>query len=137
MTSSSQWPVCCYRKKCSIPVGAPTTADDIAMLSKTRFGAQTQLLIAEDDANKKRYLFSTTKSRIMAVNSAASDKESLHLTLNGKEIKMSEKEKHVGLQRTERWGNRETFEERIKNGRRTAYALFGSWTQWLAPHHIN
>ena len=110
----------------SIPVGAPTTADDIAMLSKTRLGAQTQLLIAEDDANKKRYLFSTTKSRIMAVNSTASDKESLHLTLNGEEIKMSEKEKHVGLQRTEKWGNKETVEERIKNGRRTAYALFGS-----------
>ena len=110
----------------SIPVGAPTTADDIAMLSKTRLGAQTQLLIAEDDANKKRYLFSTTKSRIMAVNSTASDKESLHLTLNGEEIKMSEKEKHVGLQRTERWGNKETVEERIKSGRRTAYALFGS-----------
>ena len=84
------------------------------------------MLIAEDDANKKRYLFSTTKSRIMAVNLTASDKESLHLTLNGEEIKISEKEKHVCLQRTERWSNRETVEERIKTGRSSAYAIFGS-----------
>ena len=52
----------------SIKGGAPTCADDTCLLSSTLIGAQTALLVAQDDANKERFQYSGTKTKSILCN---------------------------------------------------------------------
>jgi hypothetical protein len=55
-------------KSSSTSIGIPTVADDNCMISSTHMGAQTPLLMAEENASRIRYLFSTSKSKVMRFN---------------------------------------------------------------------
>jgi hypothetical protein len=65
-----------------IPVGAPTTADDMALLSTSRIGAQVQLKLAEADAKNLRYCYSGTKTRAQVIHAPSKHLEP-PLTLSG------------------------------------------------------
>ena len=113
----------------TISLGCPTTADDTMMLSKTRMGAQTQMIIAQEDANRHRYSFSEKKTKIIAVNLPI-DHEVCTTTqpvlLNNKPVSYSNEETHLGLQRTKDCKMKSTCAERVKAGRRACYALMGA-----------
>lgn len=106
------------------PVGIPTVADDNCMLAETHTGAQTQLLVAEHNAKLNRYIFSTTKSKVILVN--GHDSAKLALSFNDKEIEYSGTETHLGLIRTADGKAKQAVKARIQIGRRTANALMGA-----------
>jgi hypothetical protein len=107
------------------PIGAPTTADDIALLSSTHVGTQSQINLVEADARDQRYCFSSTKTCAQTVN-AAPNHDSPCFRLNGDPVLTSTKEKHLGIQRTTDTKPISTIEERIRAGRRTVYSLMGA-----------
>jgi len=51
----------------SVPLGIPTVADNNCMITDSHTGAQTQLLLAQDNAARVRYVFSATKSKVMVL----------------------------------------------------------------------
>ena len=113
----------------SISVSSPTTADDTCLLSHTGIGAQTAILVAQDDANRERYEFSTTKTKTLLCNSsvnAETANEAIPLQLNGSTLAYSNSETHLGLERSTDCKASATVSERIKCGRRMAYALMGA-----------
>jgi hypothetical protein len=108
-------------------VGIPTVADDNCLLSSSAAGTQTQLYMAQDDACRDRYLFSTTKSRVMLFdpkNSACGEKPAF--TMNGSPLEYTDGETHLGLLRTPDGRPTEAVATRIQIGRRTAYSLMGA-----------
>lgn len=109
----------------SIPVGAPTTADDTALISSSRLGAQVQIGIAQLEANQNRYCFSNQKTKVMVVNQKK-DPENPNLKLNNNIIDVSEQEKHLGIERTPNHSAEATVDSRIKQSRRAVYSLAGS-----------
>ena len=48
-------------------VAVPTVADDNCLITDNHTGAQTQLLLAQQNASDNRYVFSATKSKTMLV----------------------------------------------------------------------
>ena len=122
----------------SIPIGIPTVADDNCMLSNSHNGAQTQLLLAQQNAARVRYVFSTTKSRVLYIPDTATKGNSKPpLVFNNSNISYSPMETHLGLARTEDGKPKEAVLERIQAGRRTAYALMGAGlhgVNGLSPH---
>ena len=87
----------------SIPIGAPTCADDVCLLSSSYTGAQTALLVAQNDANRERYEFSSTKTKVLLCNSHPKKstetlKESHPLYLNEVPLDYTNKETHLGIQ---------------------------------------
>ena len=119
----------------STSVGIPTVADDNCMMSDTHMGAQIQLHIAQNNAEKCRYVFSTKKSKVMLVNGNQGEK--MNLDFNGATIEFSSSETHLGLIRTDSGGAREAVRERIQIGRRTANALMGAGlygVNGISPH---
>ena len=108
----------------SISLGAPTTADDTALLSATRVGAQTQINVAQDDANNHRYNFSTVKTKAIVINPSPLGEAPLRL--NNLPVDISHQETHLGLQRTPDSKAEATIKERIKSARRAAYSLMGA-----------
>jgi hypothetical protein len=122
----------------SIPVGIPTVADDNCMISSTHTGAQTQLLMAQDNASQIRYVFSSTKSKVMYIpNKDTKDVPNMPLQFNNAQIDYSLKETHLGLERTSDGGTTAAVEKRIQSGRRTAYALMGAGMHGfngISPH---
>jgi hypothetical protein len=107
------------------PVGAPTTADDTALISSSHYGAQTLIGIAQVDAEAHRYSFNEKKTKVMVVNKQRSTIEPL-LKLNETLIGTSEQERHLGLERTSDSSAKATVLSRIKEGRRSAYRLAGA-----------
>ena len=79
-----------------LPIGAPTTADDTALLSSTKLGAQAQIFVAQDDANNQRYGFSSAKTKVQIVNNPSH--EIVSLSLNKEPIEISLQETHLGVQ---------------------------------------
>jgi hypothetical protein len=122
----------------SIPVGIPTVADDNCMIASTHTGAQTQLLLAQDNASNVRYVFSKTKSKVMYIPDKAT-KAIPHMPLqfNDSAIDYSREETHLGLARTEDGKSSTAVHKRIQIGRRTAYALMGAGlygVNGISPH---
>ena len=112
-----------FRTGC-LPICAPTTPDDTALLSSTKLGAQAQILVAQDDANNHRYGFSSAKTKVQIVNNKPH--EIVSLSLNKEPIEISLQETHLGVQRTPDGKASATVKERIKSARRTAYSLMGA-----------
>ena len=108
----------------SVSVGIPTVADDNCMISSSHTGAQTQLLLAQDNASRMRYLFSTNKSKVMHLNST--DAAEMPLYINGREISYTKEETHLRLIRTADGKSSQAVSHRIQTGRRTTYALMGA-----------
>ena len=111
-----------------IPMGIPTVADDNCMLARTREGAQTQLLLAQQNAAKVRYVFSTAKSKVMYLQSSSCSQLAKQETFmfNNSDIDSSEKETDLGLSRTADGRTTEAVRDMIQVGMRTAYALMGA-----------
>ena len=126
-------------------VGAVMVADDLIVVSRTSSGMQQALNVAEQDASMERYCVNTDKTNIMNkvastiskpiasnINKsiAPSNAESIALNfiMNGKEIGISEKEAHLGIQHSQKNNNIVTAEERIKTARAAAYTLMGAGT---------
>ena len=86
-------------------------------------GAQTQLLLAQQNAENIRYVFSSKKSKIMLLNGNVHDK--LPLQFNNGTIDYSSTETHLGLCRTDNGKASAAVEGRIQVGRRTANAMMG------------
>lgn len=107
------------------PVGAPTTADDTALVSSTRIGTQSQINIAESDASHQRYCYSATKTAIQVINSPTNF-DYPEYRLNNQPLATSTREKHLGIERTPDTRTTQTIEQRICIGRRTAYSLMGA-----------
>ncbi len=122
----------------SIAVGIPTVADDNCMLASSHNGAQTQLLLAQHNAAKSRYVFSATKSKVVYIPDKAT--KGLHLPalhFNNTEIAYSAKETHLGLTRTDDGKVCEAVHDRIQTGRRMAYQLMGAGLRGvngITPH---
>jgi hypothetical protein len=86
----------------SVVVGAPTCADDTALISSTLTDANMVLSIAVKDSCNQRYIYSTTKSKVMIVNPTTVAKEQLKsfpLSLLENPLEESTQETHLGIQR--------------------------------------
>ena len=121
------------------PVGIPTVADDNCMLSRSHTAAQVQLLLAQNNASKDRYVFSASKSKVIHIPDRATKtithKQPLHF--NSLNIDYSSKETHLGLSRTPDGTCTQAVKDRIQTGRRTAYQLMGaglSGMNGISPH---
>jgi hypothetical protein len=83
----------------SIPVGAPTCAVDTCMLSSSMLDAQTLLYVAQDEANRERFDYSTTKSKTILCNTNLEANEAataMPLELNEACIDYTMQETHLG-----------------------------------------
>ena len=106
-------------------VGAPTCADDIALIADTDLDLQTMAHTAWRESTEQRYQYSTKKSKMVIFNQKQRNKIPSKVEMNNTEIETSTQEPHVGIQRTEDGKANATIEERIKSARRANYALMG------------
>ena len=111
-----------------IPMGIPTVADDNCAMADTHTGAQLQLMLAEQNASRVRYVFSNTKSKVMLIPDKAGKniEEKMPLKFNNTNISHSKSEVHLGLIRTASGSTTEAVAHRIQIGRRTAYSLMST-----------
>ena len=109
----------------SIPVGIPTVADDNCLLADSHTNAQALLLMAEHNASKDRYTFSSAKSRVIHLQGRDADIP-MELVFSGGPIKYSSAETHLGLVRSSNGRSMAAVSNRISVGRRTAYQLMGA-----------
>ena len=122
-----------------IPMGIPTVADDNCMMASTHQGAQLQLLLAEQNAARVRYVFSSSKSKVMLIPDKAGKnvEEKIPLRFNNTNISHSNREVHLGLIRTASGSTSEAVAHRIQIGRRTAYSLMSTGLHGMngiSPH---
>jgi hypothetical protein len=112
----------------SIPVGIPTVADDNCLIANSKTAAQTLIYIAEKDAARDRYLFSTTKSKVVRLQERArvATEAPSPFVMNNSTLECSEQETHLGLLRTTDGKCTAAVEARIQTGRRTAYSMMGA-----------
>ena len=121
------------------PLGIPTVAHNNFMLSRSHTAAQNQLLLAQHNASKDRYVFSATKSKVVYIPDKAT-KADIHkedLQFNDITIEYSTKETHPGLSRTPDSACTQAVKDRIQTGRRIAYQLMGaglSGMNGISPH---
>ena len=113
----------------AISVGAPTCADDTALVSETLTGAKLLTKIAEEDSTDMRYSFSTTKSKIMIVNpttTVLSQLGQFPTHLCNVPMDQSTSEVHLGITRTSDGKTAATVQARITSARRATYAMMGA-----------
>ena len=103
-------------------VGAPTCADDIALLSSTHLELQAMAHIAADEASIQRYQYSSSKSKVMLTGKA----DSKPIEMNTRTVEYSIVESHLGIKRTNDTKTNEAVQDRIKAAQRSAYALLGA-----------
>jgi hypothetical protein len=86
----------------STSVGIPTVADDNCLIASSKTVAQTLIYIAEKDAARDRYLFSTTKSKVVRFQERAcvATEAPSPFVMNNNTLECSEQETHLGLLRT-------------------------------------
>ena len=88
-----------------IPVGAPTTADDTALIAASRLGVQILIGISLTDANQQRCNFSARNTKLISEP---------QVKLNGSVIEVSTQEQHLGIERVPSNNSRATVQCRIK-----------------------
>ena len=106
----------------STNVGAIMVADDLALAAKSEKGLQLLVNMAEHDASNKRYIFSTTKTKVQAIRS----KDPTNIVLNDAPLDNSAEETHLGINRRVDLTNKSTIQARIQSGRRTIFMLMGA-----------
>ena len=96
--------------------------DDIALLADTVTDLQTMTELAWLESTKKRFEYSTSKSKAMVFTKK---QESVNpgLLMNNQKVELSTKETHLGIVRTNHNRANEAVQERIK---KTTYALLGT-----------
>ena len=109
----------------SIYVGAPTCADDIALLADTATDLQMMTELAWLESTKERFEYSTSKSKAM-VFTKKREPVNPGLLMNNQVVELSTKETHLGIVRTNDNRANEAVQERIKTARKTTYALLGT-----------
>ena len=112
----------------SIPVGVPTCADDMALISSSLLGMQVMLDVAAQDASIEKYSFSEKKSKVLIVNSTTkvdtwNDLEPLSLA--GNPLEVVEKQEHLGIERAI-LPSSHIAKGRISMARRALYAMMGA-----------
>ena len=106
-------------------IGIPTVADDNCLLANSYANAQVLLYMAQDNASRDRYVFSSAKSKVIKISSGGQS-ENPELTFNHNPIDYSNQETHLGLVRTADGRNALAVANRIAAGRKTAYQLMGA-----------
>lgn len=118
-----------------IDLSAPTCADDMVLITDNLIALQEMLTIAELDAERERFDYSTTKTAVVTFNSTlkCSALESCSwLKLNGETLQVSDKETHLGIQRTPDGKASESVKVNMQKANRTLYAL-----QVIGMHGLN
>jgi hypothetical protein len=116
---------CSFRIGC-IPVGSPTVADDVCLVSGNGLDMQILLREAYNYSCQARYMLHPDKSAIIPMG-----RVSLHhmdtFTLGECDVQASVTADHLGLCRSN-WREQSTaiIKEKISLGRRTTYSLMGT-----------
>ncbi|VDH93589.1 Hypothetical predicted protein [Mytilus galloprovincialis] len=97
----------------TIYCGAPTCADDVALLSSNPDELQVMLNILQRYANQHQYTIHPTKSKIIHYKSSKNP-EPYSWNMSGKLISASEETVHLGIKRTSRKECDINIEDRIK-----------------------
>jgi hypothetical protein len=111
-----------------IPVGAPTCADDMTLISDSLLGMQVLLDISAEDAKQEKYSFSQKKSKVLVYNSALKPEEwrkinPLHLAETSLEV--VDNQDHLGVIRSAN-SSIHLAKDRITLARRSMYAMMGA-----------
>ena len=111
-------------------VGAPTCADDIALLCENVYSMQYLLTLSESYASKERYTIHPTKSEITVYNSGINTDSWNQLSpwlLYDKPVPITPSITHLGVVRESSKSTTisKFISERLKLGRKTLYALMG------------
>ncbi|CAC5391219.1 unnamed protein product [Mytilus coruscus] len=109
----------------TIYCGAPTCADDVALLSSNPDELQVMLNILQRYANQHQYDIHPSKSKIIHYKSSKNS-QTYSWNMSGNVISASEETVHLGIKRTPRKVCDINIEDRIKIARRTKYALMNS-----------
>ncbi|KAK3105993.1 hypothetical protein FSP39_010445 [Pinctada imbricata] len=108
----------------NIYTGCPTVADDVALANKCEIAAQCALHIAEQYANRERYIIHPEKSVMIRKFIPRNYTEVFSTwTVNDAELSVSTSTTHLGITRTTSDDIATNVEERISCARRTFYSL--------------
>ena len=108
----------------TIPVGAATCADDIAVASQSPTESQVLLNVCQSDADRERYLFGQAKTKNQIMGKASNP--NCQLQLNNKPIDNVQTHKHLGILRDTHPTNMTSTMERIRTARGQVYSLMGA-----------
>ncbi|KAK3099305.1 hypothetical protein FSP39_002387 [Pinctada imbricata] len=108
----------------NIYTGCPTVADDVALANKCEIAAQCALHIAEQYANRERYIIHPEKSVMIRKFIPRNYTEVFSpWTVNDAELSVSTSTTHLGITRTTSDDIATNVEDRISCARRTFYSL--------------
>ena len=114
----------------SIYVGAPTCADDTALLSPSVYELYLMNLLMQEEANRDRYLFSKTKTKIQVHNSQLPSHVWNSIApwkLSGDPVEIVSSQDHLGLTRcSSSSATTSMIKARLRTGLQTSYSLFGA-----------
>ena len=91
-------------------------ADDLAVMSRSSYGLQRLVFEAKEDASRERYTYNVTKTKSQVVGTnqqILKAKEDMFIHLNGILLNNSNRETHVGTERTADGLNGAMIEARI------------------------
>ena len=106
-------------------IGTPTCADDMVLMANNEWDLQAMIDITELFASQRRYTLHPTKSCVLHINQSGDDSLS-QFHLCGGQMNTVDEVTHLGITRRSDRRLTHLVEERVKRGRRTAYALFGA-----------
>ena len=106
-------------------IGTPTCADDMVLMANNEWDLQAMIDITELFASQRRYTLHPTKSCVLHINQSGDDSLS-QFHLCGEQMNTVDEVTHLGITRRSDRRLTHLVEERVKRGRRTAYALFGA-----------
>jgi hypothetical protein len=123
----------------SIDVSAPTCADDMVLIGQDPVALQSLLHIATFDACRERYEFSSTKTKVMVVNSRVKTNtwDTLSLwEMNGRVLDVTNMETHLGIERMDNGRATKAVECNIQKARRASYSLLGAGMYGINGLHV-
>jgi hypothetical protein len=111
-------------------VGVPTCADDMTVIASNPTELQTMVNISETYANKERYKFNITKTKVLMKHGNKPVKAALGqettFDLYDTRLEMVDVQKHLGIDRYAGHPDGAVLPERVKCARRAAYSLMSS-----------
>ena len=120
----------------SIFVGAPTCADDVALVADSTLDLQTLAELAWVESARERFKYSDSKSKTMTFHQKRKVPALQYPVVMGrKEIEPSVQETHLGIVRTPDNKADAAVLDRIKTARRTSYSLLGLGMRRMSQVH--
>jgi hypothetical protein len=110
------------------PVGTPTCANDMAIISDSLLGMQVMLDLSAQDSAMEKYTYSQAKSKVLIYNTniKMEDWRDIQpLQLAASPIEVVAEQEHLGVIRTAN-NTSQRVKERIILARRSMYALMGA-----------